>query len=151
MKKKIALKTILLATSFVFILGSCSKKTKDNNDDKTSTVITSTDTTSGDINTSTTQGGNTSTTTTNDVIDYSLDANQFYISNDNNKIIKSFADQNELKTLTFFTKYGQGIYLKPVIENNKFISVSVINTEKYNDNDNAICFKSLIIDLRFLN
>ena len=141
MKKKIALKTILLATSFVFILGSCSKKNKENNDDKTSTVITSTDTTSGDINTSTTPGGNTSTTTTDDVIDYSLDANQFYISNDNNKIIKSFADQNELKTLTFFTKYGQGIYLKPVIENNKFISVSVINTEKYNDNDNELPLK----------
>ncbi len=145
MKKKIALKTILLATSFVFILGSCSKKNKENNDDKTSTVITSSDditsgntTTSGNVNTSTTSGsGNTSTTTTDDVIDYSLDANQFYISNDNNMIIKSFENDNKLETLTLFTKYGQGVYIKPLIENNKFKALAILDTEDIDD-DNLV-------------
>ena len=87
MKKKRILLGALVATASLVLLTGCVKKSKNTNTDTGTTPVTSTTPV-----TTTKQGGE---------INYSLNANQYYISNDQNVIVKSFAKDNQVSTFCF--------------------------------------------------
>ncbi len=123
MKKKQLFKGLLLVSIAALTFVACGKKTTKTN--KT------TNKTTGNKTQITTTNKTTKAKTTTEVKEKVLSANKFYLSNDEKMIIKAFADNNKVSDLLIYSTYGATAYIKPLIENNKFKALSIVDNTSY--------------------
>lgn len=133
MKKKIKLKTLLIAGTLAVALAGCTK-TKINPKTNPTTTPTTTDTTpitTGTdpiITTGTTPATTTGVEPTTTIIeDKVLVANTYYVSNNEDFIVRADTLNNKLDTFRLLSLNLDGVYVRPIIANNKFTNVSIVS------------------------
>ncbi len=123
MKTKHILKSFLIVSIAALTFVACGKKTTKTNKTTNKTTENKTQIT--------TKSKTTKAKTTTEAKGKVLSANKFYLSNDEKMIIKAFADNNKVSDLLIYSTYGATAYIKPLIENNKFKALSIVDNSGY--------------------
>jgi len=161
MKLKRISKNLLIACAITFALTACKpnnnnttelSNTQTNNTGLTTTLDTTTDalgtTTTDTLSTTTTDtlsATTTQTTTSTTIEETVLKANNYYLSNDNEIIVRADTKDNQLSNFIFYSSLLDGAYFKPIIKDGQFESVAVININI----DDELCVKTITKDMDY--
>ena len=161
MKLKRISKNLLIACAITFALTACKpnnnnttelSNTQTNNTGLTTTLDTTTDalstTTIDTLSTTTTDtlsATTTQTTTSTTIEETVLKANNYYLSNDNEIIVRADTKDNQLSNFIFYSSLLDGAYFKPIIKDGQFESVAVININI----DDELCVKTITKDMDY--